>query len=427
MSDHRCRGCGAPLERVFCDLGAQPLANGLLESDLFGEARYPLRALTCSRCSLVQLSGAIEPAEIFTAEYPYFSSQSAAFVAHAGRYAEQMTERFSLGPDSLVVEIASNDGYLLEHFRRAGIRCYGVEPARNVAEHAIRRGVPTMIEFFDATLVCDRLVEHGGEGGVITGGRADLIAANNVLAHVPDLHGFIHGISLLLSPEGVVTIEVPWLKELVDRLEVGTIYHEHFSYFLLCALERVLGLGASGLRVFDVQPLPDIHGGSLRVFACHPEAGHREQPIVERIRREEREWLRGSPLERFSDRAAELKRGVWRFLSETQRMGESVAGYCAAAKAATVLSWAGVGPSEVPLIADTTPAKQGRWLPGCRIPIVSEEALIEAQPDVIWILAPNWAPQIVPRLRAICPWGPTLAWQDGLEIRFAPELAAVAA
>jgi SAM-dependent methyltransferase len=417
-----CRGCGQALDprHVFCDLGAQPLANRLLTDDRLAEARYPLRALHCPHCSLVQLSESISPQEIFTAEYPYFSSQSPAFVRHAARYAQHAIERFSLGPESLVVEVASNDGYLLRHFVKAGIRCYGVEPCRGVAEHAIRSGVPTLIDFFDAALVCERLIDSDPETKLITGGRADLIAANNVLAHVPEIDGFLHGLSLLLAPEGVLSIEVPWLKDLVDALELGTIYHEHCSYFLLCTLQHMLGLGATGLRIFDVEPLPEIHGGSLRIYACHPDAGHAEQPIVGKLLAQERDWLAGSPLERFAGRAADLKRGVWRFLLEQHRLGHQVAGYCAAAKASTLLSWAGIGPEDLPYIADTTPAKQGRYLPGARIPIVHPERLQAEQPDVIWILAPNWAEEIVPKLRASCPWRPAIAWQDGERIRFAP-------
>lgn len=411
-----CRGCGNPELSVFLDLGAQPIANALLTTDQGSEVFHPLKAMLCDRCLLVQLGHRVSPRELFADRYPYFSSQSAAFVEHARDFVEDACDRFGLTETSLVVEIASNDGYLLQHVNALGIRCYGIEPAEEQAKIAITRGIPTLIEFFDANLVCDTLIPHGSGEFDRKGDphrKADLIIANNVLAHVPELHGFLQGVRLLLAKQGVFTVEVQWLHDLIEGCEVGQIYHEHFSYFLLASLEYALGLTNIPMRVFDVELLPEIHGGSVRFYACHEGADHATQDSVGEMRRLEADWLGNDPLHNFGARAAALKLAIWEFLIEEHRSRHLVVGYAAAAKAAGLLSWAGVTAELLPFVVDTTPAKQGTFLPGSRIPIVGPERLDVNKPTTIWILAPNHVAEIIPKLREQCKWKPYLVWQDG--------------
>lgn len=424
-----CRGCHANGEHdfwEFCDLGVQPLANTLLTKDQLLEpvTTYPLRPMLCEKCMLVQLPDLVSPEQTFS-DYPYFSSQSATYVEHSRQHADDLIKHFLMGEawrrehaggeGRLVVEIASNDGYMLRHFIRGGIeRVYGIEPARNVADHATKRGIPTFVDFFSSVLA-SKLVES--KDGLVTGGRADVIIANNVLAHVPNLSSFLVGLRIMLAPEGVVSIEVPWLKDLVDGDECGTIYHEHLSYFLLHSIEYALTGQAGGLRVFDVEHFPEIHGGTMRLYLCHGSAQHEQTERVREWQSVERGWLVSAPLHHFGRQPSALKQAVWSFLLSQKVIDRYVCGYGAAAKAATVLSYCGVGPELMPWIADTTPAKWDRYLGGTQIHITTPLALTERRPDVIWVLAPNWIEEIKSKLRDQCDWHPHVAWQDGTEIR----------
>lgn len=399
----QCRGCGSEATQVFCDLGAQPLANGLLTKEQLGEpeTRYPLVPVVCQVCRLVQLPEIVAPEKIFT-DYPYFSSQSKTFVEHARRFASEAIGRFQLDDKSLVVEIASNDGYLLQHFVQAGVPCYGVEPAVNVAEYANERGINTYPRFFDAHLAIELTDQTDGW---ITGGQADLIVANNVLAHVPKLSGFVRGLQLLMKKEGVLSIEVPYLRHLIDDAQIGQLYHEHFSYFLFTTLRYIFGI--QGMRIFDVREL-NVHGGSLRVFICHNNSKRQTCPRVAKLEAAERRWLRSNPLDSFADEPRRLKSLLWDFILSSPQ----IVGYGAAAKAATVLSYCGIGPEYLSYIVDTTPAKQGRYLGGTRIPIVGEDALLRDKPELIWVLPWNLSREIIPRLERLCrEWDPNLTWQ----------------
>lgn len=420
----QCRACArVDTLEAFCDLGLTPLANSYVQPDRDGEpeAFYPLRPKLCSNCQLVQLPEMVKPAEIFT-DYPYFSSQSRAFVDHARQFAAQVTDRFGLSHRSLVVEVASNDGYLLDWFRGRGIRCYGVEPARNVALHAVRRGIATVPEFFDAELVCDRLVDVGTDG-LTAGGRADLIVANNVVAHVPNLHSFLRGIQVLLKPDGVFCLEVPYLRRLVEENAFDTIYHEHFSYFTLRSLEAALG---TWLRVFDAEQL-DVHGGSLRLYVCHDKARHAATDRLANLRDCEDDWLAGDPLRDYARRPLALRRALLDFLFTQRDQGRRVVGYGAAAKGNTLLNYCGVGRELVEYVVDSTPAKQGTLLPGSRIPVVHPDRLQEDRPDVVLILPWNHAEEIGRKLKAECDWHPHVAWREADSVRVVPTEPNVAA
>lgn len=385
-----CRLCGAELRHSLVDLGCTPLANALVtpEQAAAGPDRtWPLHVRVCGACLLVQVDTVVPPEAIFH-DYPYFSSVSSSWVAHAARCAEAMIARFGLDARSLVLEIASNDGYLLQHFAVRGIQVRGVEPADNVAAVANARGIPTEIAFFSKALA-RRLAL-----------RADLMVANNVLAHVPDLAGFIAGIAHALAPEGVALFEFPHLLRLLDGVQFDTIYHEHYSYLSLLVVERVLA--QAGLRAFDVTELA-THGGSLRVLACHVAAHHLEQPGLAVMRAQERaanlhnlEGYVG-----FAARVAEVQRGLTDFLAAQRRAGRRVAAYGAAAKGCTLLNTSGVTARDITCVADRSPAKQGRLLPGCHVPIVAPEALLQAPPDELLILPWNIAEEIAHEMHAL--------------------------
>jgi SAM-dependent methyltransferase len=392
-----CRFCTAPLRRTFVDLGMSPLCESYVPAERLGamEPFYPLHVRICERCLLVQLEEFVAPEEIFT-EYAYFSSYSDSWVAHARGYVEMAVERFGLGHDSLVVELASNDGYLLQHVVEKGIPALGIEPAANVAEAARERGIESIVEFFGRDLAA-RLVAEGR--------RADLLTANNVMAHVPDLNDFVGGMEPLLAPNGVVTIEVPHLLRLVEDNQFDTIYHEHFSYFSLLTARKVLA--AHGLEVFDVDELKS-HGGSLRIYAQRRSTGRRAVgPNVTALLERERE-LGFDTLEGHSGFSARVEETKWRllaFLIECRREGKRVAGYGAPGKGNTLLNYCGIRTDLLEFTVDRNPYKQGQFLPGTHIPIRHPEALEQARPDFILILPWNLKEEIVAQLSYTREWG----------------------
>jgi SAM-dependent methyltransferase len=392
-----CRFCGATLRHTFVDLGMSPPCESYLPADRLDEVErfYPLRVRVCEHCFLVQLHDYIPPEEIFT-EYAYFSSFSEHWLAHARGYSEQMVDRFALGPNSLVVELASNDGYLLQYFVQQGIPVLGIEPAANVAPAAEERGVRTLVEFFDACMAA-RLREQGTV--------ADLIVANNVLAQVPDLNSFVAGIRTLLAPSGVVTIEFPHLMRLVDENQFDTIYHEHFSYFSF--LTTVAILAAHGLDVFDVEELW-THGGSLRVYATP--AGHgghlRTWAVDELLEREQRAgYDRIETYDGFEEQVRQAKRDLLRFLIGAKEDGRTVVGYGAPGKGNTLLNYCGIREDLLDYVVDRNPYKQGKFLPGTHIPIFSPERIGETRPDYVLILPWNFKDEIMRQMAGIGTWG----------------------
>ena len=395
-----CRLCSAPLSEVFADLGTSPLANSLLDEHALGEmeAFYPLRAYVCGECLLVQLEVFAGSAEIFS-EYAYFSSYSTTWLEHARRFAEGAVERFGLGSESRVVEVASNDGYLLRWFRDLGIPVLGIEPAANVARAAIEAGIPTVVQFFGERAARDLDRDW----------RADLLVANNVLPHVPDLHDFVAGLAGALKPSGVLTLEFQHLVQLVERRAFDTIYHEHFCYFSYLTVRRTLA--EHGLRAFDVEELP-THGGSLRVYACRADGPERQETGRSRalLARETDAGYDGLATHReFAAAVRASKRQIVRFLVDQVDAGRRVAAYGAPAKAATLLTYCGVGPDLIEFTVDRNPAKQGRYLPGVRIPIRSEDDLRAAQPDVTVLLPWNLRAELEAQLAYVADWGGRLA------------------
>jgi SAM-dependent methyltransferase len=385
------------VSRVFVDLGVSPLANSFLEPEDLDrpETFYPLKAYLCEGCFLVQLPEAARPKEIFT-DYAYFSSYSTSWVEHARRYAEMAIGRFGLGPESLVVEVASNDGYLLRHFRERGLPVLGIEPAANVARAAEAAGIPTRNEF----LTLESARELAAEGV-----RADLLVGNNVLAHVPALNDFVAGLKTLLAPSGVATLEFPHLLQLMAENQFDTVYHEHFSYFSFHTVRRVFA--AHGLHLFDVEELP-THGGSLRIFARHGEgpAGAVAGRVDELLAREsEAGLLDPASYDAFQERVRATKRRLLLFLLEARERGERVAGYGAPAKGNTLLNYCGVGTDLVELTVDRSPHKQGRYLPGTHIPIAAPERLREERPNYVLILPWNLREEIVEQMADVRSWG----------------------
>ena len=396
MSARTCRFCGAPLEVCVADLGMTPLANSFLSAERLGamEPFLPLSAFVCSHCFLVQLGHFEAPEGIFS-DYVYFSSFSDTWLKHAEAYAAAMTARLGLGNHSHVVEIASNDGYLLQYFRARGVPVLGVEPAANVAKVAVERGVPTRVAFFGSELA---------EALRRDGPAADLIAANNVLAHVPAINDFVRGFKILLAPEGVVTIEVPHLLNLIEQSQFDTIYHEHFYYFSLAAARAVLA--RHGLAVFDVADLP-THGGSIRIFASHAERALPETPAVAALLARER----AAGLDRldtyraFAEQIVATKVSVLGFFVEASRAGKTVIGYGAPAKGNTLLNYCGIGPELMACTVDRSPHKQGLFLPGTHIPVRAPEEILRRKPDYVFILPWNLEAEIVEQMAAVRDWG----------------------
>ncbi len=391
-----CRLCSAPLRDVFVDLGSSPLANSYLPVELLGamEPFYPLRALVCRRCFLVQLEEFETPAEIFS-EYAYFSSYSTSWLEHCRRYCERMIERLGLGEHSQVVEVASNDGYLLQYFHERRIPVLGVEPAANVAEVALRKGIPAVVEFFGRDTARALAADT----------RADLLVGNNVLAHVPDLGDFIGGLKILLAPGGTITMEFPHLLRLIEDDQWDTIYHEHFSYFSFLTATRAFA--AHGLRLFDVEELP-THGGSLRVYGAHAE--DTAQPDTERalrLRAREREagYERLDTYTEYGARVEADKRRILEFLIGLKDAGRRVVGYGAPAKGNTLLNYCGVRRDFLDYTVDLSPHKQGRFLPGSHLPIRPPQAIREDHPDVVVILPWNLREEITRQHHYIREWG----------------------
>jgi SAM-dependent methyltransferase len=391
-----CRACDAPLHRSFLDLGNTPLANAYLTTaDLAtNEPTYPLHVKLCESCLLAQLSTDVSPRVLFS-DYAYFSSYSDSWVRHAADFAGMAVRRFRLDGSSQVVEIASNDGYLLKHFKALRIPVLGIEPAANIAQAAIALGVPTEIRFFGR----DTARELAGRGT-----KADLIVGNNVFAHVPELNDFVAGLQILLKPEGVVSLEFPHLLRLMLGVQFDTIYHEHFSYFSFHAVERILA--AHGLRVFDVKELA-THGGSLRVFACHNGATRGTEDSVSALRRVEQAagLTRMDTYEHFAARVDHCRKSLIAFIQDAKRSGKSIVAYGAAAKGNTLLNYCGLGAAEIDYVVDRSPHKQGRFLPGSRIPICDPQHIVETQPDYLLILPWNLKKEIMTQTARLREWG----------------------
>ena len=394
----KCRHCHAPLDTSFVDLGTSPPSNSYLTiADLDRPERYyPLRVAVCSTCWLVQTEDFTDREEFFSDDYAYFSSFSTSWLDHSQRYVEAMQRRFALDDASLVIEVAANDGYLLQYVKAAGIGALGIEPTHSTAVAARDKGIEIVEEFFGIALA-DRLV---GEGR-----SADLTAANNVLAHVPDINYFVAGFARLLKPAGVATFEFPHLLEMVEHGQFDTIYHEHYSYLSLTAVERIFA--ANGLSVFDVETLP-THGGSLRIYAQRADGGlhPRTDAVDAMLAREAARGVAGADFYAgFQARVDRLKDAFVDFLIDAKRDGKRVAAYGAAAKGNTLLNFAGIRRDLLPWVVDRNPAKAGKFMPGSRIPIVTEDHIREARPDLIVILPWNIKDEVIAQLDYAREWG----------------------
>lgn len=392
-----CRFCDTPLEHVFVDLGMSPLCESYVAAEALNrmEPFYPLRVYVCHRCFLVQLDEYVAAEDIFT-EYAYFSSYADSWVEHARRYTDMITARLGLGADSFVVELASNDGYLLQHFVARGIPALGIEPAANVAAAAEKKGVETLVKFFGR----DTAREFTEQGR-----QADLIIGNNVLAQVPDLNDFVAGMKILLKPGGVITLEFPHLVRLMAENQFDTIYHEHFSYFSWLTVREVFA--AHGLRLFDVEEIP-THGGSLRIYGCHADdTAKTETPVARELAaREEQAGLRDLAAYRaFTAQVEETKRKLLEFLIDAKRNGKKVVGYGAPGKGNTLLNYCGIRTDFIEFTVDRNPYKQGKHLPGTRIPILPPERLRDARPDFVLILPWNFKDEIMQQNAYIREWG----------------------
>ena len=394
----KCRHCSALLALPFLDLGSAPPSNAYLtEAALRApEVWYPLRLLVCERCWLVQTEDHAGREALFTDDYAYFSSFSTSWLAHSRAYVEAMRARFDLDARSLVAEVAANDGYLLQYVRDAGIPCYGVEPTAGTAAAARAKGLEIVERFFGVALAG----ELAGQGR-----QVDLVAANNVLAHVPDINDFVAGFARLLKEQGVATFEFPHLLRMVRENQFDTAYHEHYSYLSLTAVRRIFE--ANGLRVFDVESLP-THGGSLRIYAQRADVGrHPVSPHVAALVDEEAAAGISTPefYAGFQAEADRVKNDFHAFLIEAKRAGKSVVAYGAAAKGNTLMNYAGVRPDLIRFVVDRNPAKQGRWMPGSRIPIVDESHLSAARPDYVVLLPWNLRTELMAQLEAVRAWG----------------------
>lgn len=393
----QCRFCNASLSLSFADLGMSPLSNAYLTAGQLNkmERFYPLHARVCESCYLVQLEEFESPEHIFS-DYLYFSSYSDSWLEHAARYTDQMIQRFGFNTRSHVVEIASNDGYLLQYFVKQGIPVLGIEPAANVAQVAEKNGVPTLTRFFGK----DTAKELAA-----TGKRADLLLGNNVLAHVPDLNDFVGGMTILLKPQGVITMEFPHLLKLMEENQFDTIYHEHFSYFSFSVAEKVFA--AHRLTIFDVEEIP-THGGSLRIFAKHASntalaVGHRVSAL--RQREIEAGLEKADTYREFSRKVMATKRSLLRFLIDAREAGKRVAGYGAPAKGNTLLNYCGVRSDFLEYTVDRSPHKQGRYLPGTHIPVYGTDKIRETRPDYLLILPWNLKDEIISQMADIRGWG----------------------
>ena len=392
-----CRHCYTPLEQVFLDLGFAPPSNAYLsQADLRAPERYyPLKLYVCTQCWLVQTEDYAQASELFSQDYAYFSSVSQSWVDHAASYAKMISGRLGLGKESFVIEVAANDGYLLKNFVAAGIPCLGIEPTASTATAAEKLGIPIVREFFGQALA-ERLAAVGK--------KADLIAGNNVYAHVPDINDFTAGLRAVLKPGGTITLEFTHLMRLIEHTLFDTVYHEHFSYFSLHAVSRIFA--SAGLRAFDVEELP-TQGGSLRVYGCHAgDARATTAGVAAVLAEEQRRGLNQVAIYReFQLRADKVKNELLAFLIDQWRAGKRVAAYGAAAKGNTLLNYAGVKPDLLPFVCDAAPSKQGKFLPGAHIPILPPAALREQRPDVVLILPWNIAEEVVSQHGYVREWG----------------------
>ena len=389
----KCRHCHSVLDKAFLDLGFAPPSNAYLtEADLTKpEVYFPLKLRVCRECWLVQTEDYARADELFRDDYAYFSSVSKGWLEHAAKYAAMVTNRFSLSRESMVIEIASNDGYLLKNFVKAGIPCLGIEPTASTADAAELLGVPVVREFFGAALGRQLRTE---------GRQADLIAGNNVYAHVPDINDFTQGMKEVLKPEGVITLEFPHLLNLLEKNQFDTVYHEHFSYLSLYTVCKIFE--SCGLRVFDVEQIP-THGGSIRVYGCHHASQRVRHASVEQVLLAESEsgLQEYSVFENFQSRADQVKDALLSFLIEQKRTGKKVVAYGAAAKGNTLLNYGGVKPDLLSVIADAATSKQGKFMPGSHIPIVSPEVLTDLKPDYVVVLPWNIAAEVMESQHAL--------------------------
>lgn len=381
-----CRHCHTPLEHIFLDLGFAPPSNAYLTADDLKkpERYYPLKLYVCEHCWLMQTEDYAQADELFSHDYAYFSSMSQSWLDYAARYTRMITARLGLNKESFVIEVAANDGYLLKNFVAAGIPCLGIEPTASTAAAAESLGIPILREFFGMSLA-QRLVTEGKQ--------ADLIAGNNVYAHVPDINDFTRGLKAALKPGGTITLEFPHLMRLLEHTQFDTVYHEHFSYLSLYTVERIFK--SAGLSVWDVEELP-THGGSLRIYGCHAEEARQVSPAVSALLAEEaRRGLQTlATYQDFQARADRVKDDLLVFLIEQKRVGKKVAAYGAAAKGNTLLNYAGVKPDLLPFICDAAAAKQGKFMPGSHIPILAPAVLLEHRPDYLLILPWNIAAEV---------------------------------
>jgi hypothetical protein len=397
MPDKQCRFCQTHLTDTVVDLGMSPLSNSYVTAEQLNakEAFYPLHAYVCPKCFLVQLEDFESPDAIFN-DYAYFSSYSDTWLTHARQYTEKMRERFAITNKKLVVEIASNDGYLLQYFNEKGIPVLGVEPAANVAQVAIEKGIPTAIDFFGRNLA-QKLVDDGV--------KADLLLGNNVLAHVPDINDFVAGMKILLQKDGIITMEFPHLLKLMEERQFDTIYHEHFSYFSFGTVENIFG--AHGLKMFDVEELP-THGGSLRVYACHSDFyGHAVTDRVARMKEKEAAFglKEVATYRAFAEKAKSLKLELIATLIDLKRQGKTIVGYGAPAKGNTLLNYCGIRTDFLEYTVDRSPHKQGKFLPGTHIPIFNPDEIRKTQPEYVLILPWNLKDEIMGQLEYIRQWG----------------------
>ncbi len=392
-----CRFCGFKLEHTFVDLGMSPLCESFLPGDHLNEMEpfYPLHAQVCGNCFLVQLQTYVTPEDIFS-DYAYFSSYSDSWLAHAKRYTDQMVERFGLGANSLVVELASNDGYLLQYFVEKRVPVLGIEPAANVAEVAKKKGVPTLVKFFGRETARELAA---------AGKQADLLLGNNVLAQVPDLNDFVAGMKILLKASGIITMEFPHLQRLMEENQFDTIYHEHFSYFSFLTAEKIFA--AHGLTLFDVEELP-THGGSLRIYGRHEEDS--SKPVSARVtglrqREEAAGYTRLETYSRFAEQVKETKRKLLEFLIQAKRGGKKIAGYGAPGKGNTLLNYCAIRSDFLDYTVDRNPYKHGRFLPGTHVPIFPPDRIYETKPDFLLILPWNLKDEIIEQNAFIREWG----------------------
>jgi hypothetical protein len=393
-----CRHCGQALTLQLINLGLSPVANDYVEPQNYMKAEpfYPLEAFVCRACKLVQTRDLLSASDIFRADYAYFSSHSTSWLNHARTYVDDMAVRFALDRNSRHVEIASNDGYLLQYSMARGINCLGIEPCESVALAAREKGIETRVKFFGR----DYADVLRGEGW----GAADLITANNVLGHVPDINDFVGGVKMLLAPNSVATFEVQHLLTLMQRHQFDTIYHEHFSYLSLISAQHIFAM--AGLRIFDAELL-ETHGGSIRFFVCHEQSSRPESPRVAEVLAKERAYGLDNDAVYIAWHKAvkETKRDLLEVLISLKRQSKTVAGYGAPAKGATLLNYCGVGVDFIDFTVDRAPSKQGRYLPGVRIPILPPEAIFEAKPDYVLILPWNIKQEIKEQMAKIRSWG----------------------